>query len=139
MALNYAVILGRLTQDPDLKSTQSGTSVCTFTVAVDRNFAKEGEEKQTDFISCVAWKKTAEFVASNFSKGRMIAVEGNLRTRTYEDKNGSKHYVTELYASQVSFTGEPKKQIERSTAYETDYDNAAVLEEEVLSEDGCPF
>jgi single-strand DNA-binding protein len=108
--LNTVVLLGRLTADPELRSTQAGTSVVQFTVAVDRNYAKQGEEKQTDFISCVAWKQTAEFISKHFGKGRMVAIEGRLQSRTYDDKNGSKHYITEVIVENVSFTGEPKPQ-----------------------------
>ena len=107
--LNTVVLLGRITQDIELKSTTGGTSVIQFTVAVDRNFSKKGEEKQTDFISCVAWKQTAEFISKHFGKGRMIAVTGRLQSRTFDDKNGSKHYVTEVIVEQASFTGEPKQ------------------------------
>lgn len=104
--LNTVVLMGRITQDIELKSTTGGTSVIQFTMAVDRNFSKE---KQTDFISCVAWKQTAEFISKHFGKGRMIAVTGRLQSRTFDDKNGSKHYVTEVIVDQASFTGEPKQ------------------------------
>lgn len=107
--LNRVILMGRITQDLELKQTNGGSSVVTFNVAVDRNFVRQGEERQTDFITCVAWSKQAEFITKYFSKGRMIALEGNLRTRTYDDKNGSKHYVTEVYVDSVSFTGEPKQ------------------------------
>lgn len=110
--LNTVVLLGRITQDIELKSTTGGTSVIQFTVAVDRNFSKKGEEKQTDFISCVAWKQTAEFISKHFGKGRMIAIEGRLQSRTYDDKNGVKQYVTEVIVDKASFTGEAKKQAE---------------------------
>ena len=109
--LNKVIILGRLTQDPELRSTPSGTSVLQFTVAVDRNY-KQGEEKQADFINCVAWKQTAEFISKHFGKGRMIAIEGRLQSRTYDDKNGVKHFVTEVIVDKASFTGEAKKQTE---------------------------
>ena len=95
--LNRVILMGRITQDLDLRQTPNGTPVLTFNVAVDRGYAKQGEDRQTDFITCVAWQKTAEFISRYFGKGRMIAIEGNLRTRTYDDKNGSKHYVTEVY------------------------------------------
>lgn len=107
--LNKVILMGRITQELELKQTTNGTAVLSFNVAVDRNYTKQGEEKQTDFITCVAWRQTAEFISKYFSKGRMIALEGNLRTRTYDDKNGSKHYVTEVYVDNVSFTGEPKQ------------------------------
>ena len=105
--INSVVLMGRITQDIELRSTTSGTSVIQFTVAVER-YGK-GEDKQTDFINCVAWKNTAEFISKYFGKGRMIAVTGRLQSRTYDDKNGSKHYVTEVNVDQASFTGETKK------------------------------
>ena len=84
--LNRVILMGRITQDLDLKSTPSGAPVLTFTIAVERSFAKQGEERQADFITCVAWRKQAEFICKHFAKGRMIAIEGNLRTRNYEDR-----------------------------------------------------
>lgn len=141
--LNRVILMGRITQDLDLRQTPSGVSVLTFSIAVDRSFAKQGEERQTDFITCVAWRQQAEFISRYFGKGRMIAIEGNLRTRTYDDKNGSKHYVTEVYVDSVSFTGEPKSKdvVPEYNPYpESDSDNAALDEfEEVLSNDGVPF
>ena len=110
MALNYVALLGRITKDLELKSTQNGTSVLQFTVAVDRDFVKQGEERQADFINCVAFKQTAEFISKFFSKGRMIAVEGRLQTRSYDDKNGTKHNVTEVIVNKASFTGEKVEQ-----------------------------
>ena len=107
--LNRVILMGRITQDLELRTTAGGQSVLTFNIAVDRNFVKQGEERQADFITCVAWRQQAEFINRYFSKGRMIAIEGNLRSRTY-DKNGTKHYVTEVYVDQVSFTGERANQ-----------------------------
>ena len=135
--INKVIIMGRITQDLELKQTPSGVSVLSFTVAVDRSYAKQGEEKQTDFISCVAWKQTAEFISRYFGKGRMIAVEGQLRTRTYEDKKGVKHYVTEVYVDNVSFTCE-KKQNDIHTNPEDSFGNPDDYED-VLSEDAIPF
>ena len=108
--LNKVILMGRITRDLELKTTPSGVSVLTFTIAVDRSFVRQGEERQADFITCVAWRQQAEFINRYFGKGRMIAVVGNLRTRTYDDKNGTKHYVTEVYVDEASFTGEPKQQ-----------------------------
>lgn len=107
MALNQVIIMGRITRDLEIKQTQNGISVLQFTVAVNR-YAKQGEEPQADFISCVAWRNTAEFVYKYFGKGRMIAVTGKLQTRTYDDKNGTKHYITEVLVDSADFTGEPK-------------------------------
>ena len=107
--LNRVILMGRITQDLELRQTTNGTSTVTFSVAVDRNYQSQNGERQTDFITCVAWRQQAEFITKYFSKGRMIAIEGNLRTRTYDDKNGSRHYVTEVFVDSVSFTGEPKQ------------------------------
>ena len=103
--LNCAIIMGRLVADPELRTTQSGISVTSFRVAVDRNFVPQGGERQTDFIDVVAWRQTAEFVSKFFHKGSMIAVQGSIQTRNYEDKNGNKRTAVEIVADNVSFTG----------------------------------
>lgn len=103
--MNTIIIMGRLTADPELRQTQSGLSVTSFTVAVDRSFVKQGEERQTDFINVVAWNKTAEFVSKWFTKGQMIAVQGSLQIRSYEDKEGKKRTAAEVIANNVSFCG----------------------------------
>lgn len=109
--LNRSIIMGRITHPLEIKMTPSGVPVLQFTVAVDRNYAdKNTGERQADFISCVAWRQAAEFIGRYFDKGRMIALEGRLQSRTYDDKNGVKHYITELIVDQASFTGEPKQQ-----------------------------
>ncbi len=110
--LNKVILQGRLTADPELKQTPQGVSVCSFTVACDRNFVGQGQERQADFINVVAWRQTAEFVSKYFSKGRMILVEGNLRTRTYQDTRYPevKHYVTEVYADNINFAGDKPAQ-----------------------------
>lgn len=106
--INKSIIMGRLTADPELRQTPSGVSNCSITVAVDRDYVPQGQERQADFISVVAWRQTAEFISKYFSKGKMIAVEGQLRTRSYEDKRypDVRHYVMELYADKVSFCGD---------------------------------
>ena len=103
--LNCAVIMGRLVADPELRTTTSGISVISFRVAVDRNFVRQGEERQADFIDVVAWRQTAEFVSRYFRKGSMIAVQGSIQTRNYEDRNGNKRYAFEIVADNVSFCG----------------------------------
>ena len=103
--LNSVIIMGRLTADPELRTTTSNISVTSFTVAVDRNY-KNGDERQTDFINCVAWRSTADFISRYFSKGRMIAVQGSLQTRNYEDKKGNKRIAVEVIADNVSFCGD---------------------------------
>ena len=101
--LNCAVIMGRLTADPELRQTPSGVSVTRFNVAVDRR-TRSGEDKIADFISVVAWRQTAEFVSRYFQKGSMIAVQGSVQTGSYE-KDGVKHYTFEIVADNVSFCG----------------------------------
>ena len=105
--INKWIGMGRLTADPELKQTPSGVSTCTVNLAVQRDYADGNGERQTDFICVVAWRQTAEFLCKYFRKGSMIAVVGELRTRTYNDKRypDVKHYVTEVYADKVSFCG----------------------------------
>ena len=102
--LNCAVIMGRLTADPELRQTPSGVAVTRFTVAVDRGYVKAGEERKADFITVVAWRQTAEFVTRYFSKGSMIAVQGAIQTGSYE-KDGIKRSTFEIVADNVSFCG----------------------------------
>ena len=102
--LNCAVIMGRLTADPELRQTPSGVSVVRFTVAVDRGYVKQGEERQADFINVVAWRSSADFIAKHFQKGSMIAVQGSIQTGSYE-KDGASHYTFEILADDVSFCG----------------------------------
>ena len=106
--LNKVILMGRLTADPELRQTTSGVSTCRITVACDRNFTPQGQEKQADFITVVAWRQTAEFISKYFNKGKMIVVEGTLRTSTYDDKRypDVRHYVTEVLAEQVNFAGD---------------------------------
>lgn len=103
--LNCAVLMGRLIADPELKTTTNNISVTSFRIAVDRSFVKQGEERQADFIDIVAWRQTAEFVSRYFKKGSMIAVQGSIQTRNYEDKNGNKRTAVEIVADNVSFCG----------------------------------
>ena len=105
--LNKIIIMGRLTRDPELRRTGSGTAVTSFSLAVDRDFKSQSGEKETDFIDVVAWRQTAEFVSKYFSKGKMIIVEGSIQTRSYEDRNGNKRRAVEVVADNVQF-GESK-------------------------------
>lgn len=107
--LNHIIIMGRLTRDPELRNTSSGTPVVSFTVAVDRDFSgKDGGEKQTDFIDCTAWRGTAEFISKYFAKGSMIVVAGRLEIRNWIDKEGNKRRNAEVVADSVYF-GESRK------------------------------
>lgn len=103
--LNCIVLMGRLVADPELRTTTTGKSVCSFRIAVDRGYVKAGEERKADFIPVVAWEGTANFVSRYFSKGSMIAVQGQLQSRQYEDNSGAKRTVYEVLARDVSFCG----------------------------------
>ena len=108
--LNHITIMGRLTRDPALRRTGSGIAVASFTVAVDRDFSgKDGGEKETDFIDCVAWRQTGEFVSKYFTKGRMIVVSGRLQIRNWNDKDGNKRRSAEVVADNCYF-GDSKKE-----------------------------
>lgn len=102
--LNHIVIMGRLTRDPELRQTGSGVSVANFSVAVDRDFSK-GEEKETDFIDCVAWRHTGEFVSKYFTRGSLIVVSGRLQIRSYTDKDGNNRRAAEIVADNCYFGG----------------------------------
>ena len=107
--LNHITIMGRLTRDPELRRTGSGVAVASFTVAVDRDFGgREGGEKETDFIDCVAWRQTGEFVSKFFTKGRMIVVSGRLQIRNWNDKDGNKRRTAEVVADNCYF-GDSKR------------------------------
>ena len=101
--LNSVILIGRLVADPELKTTQSGLEVTSFRIAVDRNYVKNGEDRKTDFIDVVAWRKTAAFICHYFSKGKPIVIKGSLQQRSYEAKDGTKRYVTEVLAENVEF------------------------------------
>lgn len=103
MSLNRCLFMGRLTRDPELRKTQSGTSVTSFSIAVDRDFKNQNGEKETDFIDVVAWRSTAEFVAKYFTKGRMAIVEGKLQIRDWKDKDGNNRRSAEILADNIYF------------------------------------
>ncbi len=107
--LNHIIVMGRLTRDPELRRTGSGTAVASFTVAVDRDFGnRESGERETDFIDCVAWRQTGEFVSKYFTKGRMAVVSGRLQFRNWTDKEGNKRRTAEIVADNVYF-GDSKR------------------------------
>lgn len=115
--LNQIVIMGRLTRDPELRRTGSGIAVTSFTLAVDRDFSgKDSGEKETDFIDCVAWRQTGEFVSKYFSKGRMAVVTGRLQIRGWTDKDGNKRRTAEVIADSVYF-GDSKKESDSGSSY----------------------
>lgn len=104
--LNRVILMGRLTSDPELKTTGTGISVTSFSIAVDRSYVKSGEERKADFFNIVCWRNTAEFVCRYFGKGSMIAIDGQLQSRSYQAKDGTNRTVVEVVADNVSFTGE---------------------------------
>ena len=103
--LNKTILQGRITKDIELKVTSSGVEVCSFTLAVERNYCKQGEQRQADFINCVAFKNTAKFLNTYFGKGSQALISGSIQTRTWE-KDGVKHYATEVIADEVNFCGD---------------------------------
>ena len=115
--LNHITIMGRLTRDPELRRTGSGIAVASFTVAVDRDFGgRDGGEKETDFIDCVAWRQTGEFVSKYFTKGRMIVVSGRLQIRSWTDKEGNKRRTAEVVAENCYF-GDSKRDADSGSSY----------------------
>lgn len=108
--LNHVVLMGRLTADPELRTTPNGTSCCSFTLAVERNYSAKGEERQTDFINIVAWRNTAEFICKYFEKGQLVALEGSIQTRKYKDKQGNNRTAFEVIAQSVYFAESKKKE-----------------------------
>ena len=104
--MNKVIMMGRLVNDPELKTTPNGVSTCSFRIAVDRNFQKSGEEKKSDYFNVVAWRQTAEFSTKWFGKGRMILIEGEMQTRQYTDKNGNPATWYEIIVDNAHFTGE---------------------------------
>ena len=119
--LNHITIMGRLTRDPELRRTGSGIAVTNFTLAVDRDYnPKDGEQKEVDYIDCIAWRASAEFVAKYFSKGRMAVVAGKLRIRNWTDKDGNKRRSAEVETDSVYF-GDSKKSDQGNSTYQSDY------------------
>lgn len=140
--MNKAILMGRLTRDPEVKYTQTtNTMVTNFSLAVNRRFVKEGEERQADFINIVAWGKTAEFCSKYFSKGQQVGVIGRIQTRTWDDDNGQKHYATEVIAEEVYFADSKKENVgdafEPTNTTSTSVQNVTPFE--VTSSDELPF
>lgn len=146
--LNTVAIMGRITADPELKTTPSGVSVTSFKLAVERNYAPQGKERPTDFIPVVAWRNTAEFITKYFAKGQMIAVSGSIQSRQYEDKDGNKRTAVEVLANEVSFCGSKNDSKPADIAPIIDeprnaYSEPAPAEnidfEEIMGDDDLPF
>lgn len=143
--MNIVVLLGRMVADPELKSTPNGIYVCSFRIAVERDYTPKGQERQADFITCVTWRSTAEFVSRYFNKGKMIAVQGSLQTRNYEDKYGNKRTVYEVVADKVNFAGDKGvQQVQANHASnassQTDCISSGVDDyEEITTDEDLPF
>lgn len=133
MAINIVAITGQLTRSPEVRQTQSGVSVCSFTVAVDRAY-KSGEEREADFIDCVAWRGSADFLGKYFGKGDMIGVQGHLQTRNWETDDGQKRKSTEIVVDSLSFVGGKKSDHAESPA-----ENQTFTEMTDADEDSLPF
>ena len=131
--LNRAIMIGRLVADPEFRQTTAGTPSCRFRIAIDRKKNKDGNH-ETDFIQCVAWRQTAEFIARYFTKGQMIVIEGQLRNNDYTDNNGVKHYSMEVLAENVTF-GEPK----RETAAPSEYGYAGAAPPDAYQQAPQPY
>ena len=116
--LNVVAIMGRLVADPELRTTPAGQSVCSFRIACDRSYVQQGQQRQADFIDIVAWRQQADFVCRYFQKGSMIAVEGSLQTRQYQDKQGSKRTAVEVVANNISFAGAKRQDSQSAPSYE---------------------
>ena len=116
--LNVVAIMGRLVHDPELRTTQQGTNVCTFRIACERSYTPKGQQRQADFVDIVAWGKTAEFICKFFQKGSMIVIEGSLQTRNYQDKQGNKRTAVEVVANNISFAGAKAADKPAATSYE---------------------
>ena len=143
--LNCIVLMGRLVADPELRTTTTGKSVCSFRIAVDRGYVKAGEERKADFIPIVAWEGTANFVSRYFSKGSMIAVQGQLQSRQYEDNSGAKRTAYEVIAREVSFCGS-KAETGTNTAFAAPAQAAPAYQtavpgdfEEITDDEDLPF
>ena len=141
-SLNKVILIGHMTADPELKQTASGVNVCSFRIGVTRKYTTRGEQPQTDFISIVAWRTTAEFIARYFRKGSAICICGSLQTRTWTDNNGNKRYATEVVADEASFV-ERKSESARTDDYQVPSFNSHVSEapkfEEIAGDDDLPF
>ena len=116
--LNIIAIVGRLVADPELRTTQQGTNVCTFRIACERSYTPKGQQRQADFVDIVAWGKTAEFICKFFQKGSMIAIDGSLQTRNYQDKQGNKRTAVEVVANNISFAGAKRQDGQNAPSYE---------------------
>ena len=154
--MNKVILVGRLTKDPEMRTTASGVNSTTFTLAVNRNFTNQNGEREADFLNCVAWRKLAETISKFCTKGSQVAVEGRIQTRSYDAQDGSKRYVTEIMVDNIDFLGSRKDSVGQAN-YAPASDNnfmetpnldttdlttdpyEALGEEVALSDDDLPF
>lgn len=136
--LNSVIMMGRLTADPELRHTTSNIPVCSFTIAVERSFARAGTERQTDFFDVVAWNKQAEFVSRYFKKGQLVAVQGRMETRSYEDKNGIKRKAYEIIVDNVHFA-ESKRDSQNNAQTAPRYDETSQIAPSFSNSDAGDF
>ena len=138
--MNKVILMGRLTRDPEVRYTQSNnTLVASFSLAVNRRFVRQGEERQADFINIVAWSKLGEFCSKYFKKGQQVGVIGRIQTRTWDDDQGNKHYVTEVVAEEAYFA-DSKREGDASTSFEDTFGNSVPGSDfEISSNDDLPF
>ena len=142
--MNKVVLMGRLTRDPEVRYTQSNnTLVASFSLAVNRRFARQGEERQADFINIVAWSKTGEFCSKYFKKGQQVGIIGRIQTRTWDDDQGQKHYVTEVVAEEAYFADSKRDGEAGGTSFDATFgampQDAGSSDFEVSSGDDLPF
>lgn len=140
--MNKVVLMGRLTRDPETRYTQTNnTLVASFTLAVNRRFARQGEERQADFIPVVAWSKTGEFCSKYFKKGQQVGVIGRIQTRNWDDDQGQKHYVTEVIAEEAYFADSRRDGAGTGESFENTFGTAVSESQEfqVSSDDDLPF
>ena len=133
--MNSVNLMGRITAEPELKTTPNGVSVVSFTLAVDRSYTPKGQEKQTDFINCVAWRNTAEFISRYFSKGQRMAVKGELQQRSFTANDGSKRSVYEVVVDEAFFCESKKENTASAPSADVPYSDY----EEIAYDDDCPF
>ena len=139
--MNKVILMGRLTKDPEVRYTQTNnTLVASFSLAVNRRFARQGEERQADFINVVAWSKTGEFCSKYFKKGQQVGVIGRIQTRNWEDENKQRHYITEVVAEEAYFA-DSKRDGDAGANFANTFGNTVseASEFEVSSEDDLPF
>ena len=144
--MNKVILMGRLTRDPEMRQTQSGVNVCSFSIAVNRRFAKDGQQN-ADFINCTAWRQQAEFICKYFSKGSMISVVGNLQSRSWENQEGKKQYATDVVVDEVYFTGsKTESHTQDDGGFSTQSNDSAFADIDTMgfqaidgSEDDLPF